>query len=299
MEYIPAKSIVLKNKNPQYWFGHDYNMNIYKGCSHGCIYCDSRSDCYKIEDFDRVRAKENAIEIIKNELSKKREKGVVGTGAMSDPYNPCEKTELLTRKALEWIDYYGFGVGITTKSDLITRDIDILKRINKHSPVCIGMTITTFDDKLSRIVEANVVPSSKRFEALKRFRDEGVYAGILLMPMLPFINDNEENMVSIIKEAQKVGAKFIYPSFGVTLRMNQRDYYFKKLDENFNGMKERYLKEFGGGYECISSKQSELLKGFKKTCNELGIKYKMVDIIEGYKYSQKNKQINFFDKLGQ
>jgi len=299
MEYISAKSIVMKNKKPQYWFGHDYNMNIYKGCSHGCIYCDSRSDCYNIEDFDRVRAKENAIEIIKNELSKKREKGVVGTGAMSDPYNPCEKKEHLTRKALEWIDYYGYGVGIATKSDLITRDVDVLKRINKHSSVCIAMTITTYDDQLSSVIEPNVVVSSKRFEALKRLGDAGLYTGILLMPILPFINDNEDNIVNIIKAAYDVGVKFIYPSFGVTLRMNQRDYYFKKLDENFKGMKELYLKEFGGGYECGSGKNRELWKVFKKTCNELGIKYKMGDIIEGYKHSRSNKQINFFDKFGQ
>ena len=197
-------------------------MNIYKGCCHGCIYCDSRSDCYGIEDFDRVRIKENSINLIEKDLKSKRKKGIVATGAMSDPYNPFEEKFLLTRKALELIDKYNYGAAIATKSDLIIRDIDVLKRIKEHSPVLCKITITTADDELSKKIEPNVCLSSERFKAIKKLSDEGIYTGILLMPILPFINDTEENIISIVRKAKENGAKFVYPAFGVTLRSNQR-----------------------------------------------------------------------------
>ena len=245
MELIPAKSIVSGYRENNNWFGTNYNMNIYKGCCHGCIYCDSRSECYGIDNFDIVRAKVNSSEIIRRELKSKRKNGVIGTGAMSDPYNPFEKKFALTRNALEIIDNFGFGVAIATKSDLILRDIDILKRIKEHSPVLCKITITTADDELCKIIEPNVVVTSKRFEAIKKLSDEGIYTGILLMPILPFINDTEENIINIVKLAKHNGAKFIYPAFGVTLRTNQRDYFFKILDKNFPGIKEKYIKSFG------------------------------------------------------
>lgn len=149
IEYIPAKTIVTKTKSPE-WFGMDYNMNIYKGCCHGCIYCDSRSECYHVENFDKVRAKENALQIIRDDLRRKVKKGVIGTGAMSDPYNPFEEKLCLTRHALELVDAYEFGIAIATKSPLITRDADILSGIKEHSPVLCKITITTADDELSK-----------------------------------------------------------------------------------------------------------------------------------------------------
>ena len=227
MEFIPTKTIISSsyNENPN-WFGINYNMNIYKGCCHGCIYCDSRSSCYQIIDFDRVRIKENSIDIIRKELQSKRRKGVVGTGAMSDPYNPFEEKYELTRQALKLIDEYRFGIGIATKSDLIIRDIDILKKIQSHSPVIVKMTITTFDDELCKKIERNVCTSNKRFKAVKKLSDNNIYTGILLMPLLPFINDNEENIKNIIKKAYECGAKFVFSyGLGVTLRKNQREYY--------------------------------------------------------------------------
>lgn len=248
MEYIPTKTIVSNYKDNPHWFGINYNMNIYKGCCHGCIYCDSRSNCYQIIDFDRVRIKENSIEIIKKDLTSKRKKGVVGTGAMSDPYNPFEEKYLLTRQALKLLDEHRFGIAITTKSDLIVRDIDILKRIQKHSPNLVKITITTSDDELCKKIEPNVSTTSDRFKGLKKLSDNNIYSGVLLMPILPFINDTEENIRNIIKRAYECGAKFIFSyGIGVTLRSNQREYYFEQLRKIFPNqmLDEKYIKTYG------------------------------------------------------
>lgn len=269
-------------------------MNIYKGCCHGCIYCDSRSECYRVDDFDKVRAKENALTLIENELRTKRKKGVVGTGAMSDPYNPYEKEYKFTRGALELINRYGFGVSIATKSDLIIRDIDILKEISTHSPVLIKITITTAYDDLCNKLEPNVAPSSQRFKAIKELSSQGIFAGVLMMPVLPFIEDTDDNINSLIELAQNSGAKFIYPAIGVTLRQNQRDYYYEKLDELFPSIKEKYKKHFGTSYECRSPRAKQLFGLFKKKCSELGILYKMNDIITEYKKPYQVEQLSLF-----
>ncbi len=295
MDFIPAKSIISGYRENNNWFGINYNMNIYKGCCHGCIYCDSRSECYGIDNFDIVRVKENSSEIIRRELRSKRKKGVVGTGAMSDPYNPFENKLSLTRNALEIIDSNGFGAAIATKSDLIVRDIDILKRIKEHSPVLCKITITTADDELCKIIEPNVVVTSKRFEAIKKLSDEGIYTGILLMPILPFINDTEENIINIVRLAKENGAKFIYPAFGVTLRSNQRDYFFKMVDKYFHGVKEKYIKYFGNDYMCSSTNGRKLYNTFVNECKSLGILYKMSDIINSYKEGYNNEQLSLFD----
>lgn len=294
MDFITTKTIVSGYAENNSWFGNNYNMNIYKGCSHGCIYCDSRSECYRVDNFDRIRAKENALTLIENELRTKRKKGVVGTGAMSDPYNPYEKEYKLTRGALELINRYGFGVSIATKSDLIIRDIDILKEISTHSPVLIKITVTTADDALCKKLEPNVAPSSQRFKAIRELSSQGVFAGILMMPVLPFIEDTEDNINGIIELAHKSGAKFIYPAFGVTLRQNQRDWYYEKLDELFPSIKEKYIKHYGNSYECRSPRAKELFGLFKKKCNESGILYKMNDIITEYKKPYQIEQLSLF-----
>lgn len=294
MNFIPAKTIVTKNKSPEAWFGHDYNMNIYKGCSHGCIYCDSRSECYGVENFDEVRAKENALDIINRELKSKRNTGVVATGAMSDPYNPHEKELKLTRNALELINAHGFGASIATKSDLITRDIDVLKDINEHSPVCIKLTITTYADDLCRIIEPGVVPASARFNALAEFSKNDLFCGVLLMPILPFINDGEENISNIIRAAAKAGARFVYPWLGVTLRQNQRDYFYQQLDRHFPGLRSRYQKVFGERYECRVQEAKRLYQMFSNLCTKYGLLHKMPDIVAAYKTEVKYKQISMF-----
>ncbi len=294
MELIPAKTVISGYTDNNSWFGHNYNMNIYKGCCHGCIYCDSRSECYRVENFDDVRAKENALSLIEKELKSKRQTGVVGTGAMSDPYNPFEKEYGLTRGALVLINKYGYGVSIATKSDLILRDIDLIKAIQIHSPVIIKITITTCDDALCRKLEPNVSVSSKRFDALRELSANGIYAGILLMPVLPFLEDNEENIKGIIALAYESGAKFIYPAFGVTLRQNQREWYYDRLDQHFPNLKQKYIKQYGNAYECRSPKAKELWNLFKSECDRLGILYKMEDIVRGYTQGYGIDQLSFF-----
>lgn len=298
IEYIPAKTIVTKTKDSG-WFGTDYNMNIYKGCCHGCIYCDSRSECYHVDNFDTIRAKENALEIIRDDLRRKVKKGVIGTGAMSDPYNPFERELCLTRHALELVNAYEFGVAIATKSPLITRDIDILKEISEHSPVLCKITITALSDELAGKVEPSAAPSSKRFDTLSLLRESNLFSGILLMPILPFIEDNEDNIIGIVRKASECNVNFIYPTFGMTLRQNQRDYYYKKLAELFpeENLIGTYRKQYGEYYECRSPKASVLYKAFSKECEKYGILYRMKDIIHAYKKDYGDNQLNFLDMI--
>lgn len=296
MKTVPAKTIVTNSKN-YFWFGTKYNMNIYRGCSHGCIYCDSRSDCYHVENFDEVRAKEDSLRIIRDDLRRKKVKGVIGTGAMSDPYNPIEKEELLTRHALELINAYGFGVALATKSDLVTRDIDIFKEIKQHSPVLVKMTITTVDDELCKIIEPNVCVSSKRFAALKQLSDAGIDTCILLMPNLPWITDSDENIIELVRRAHECGVKYIYSGFGVTLRMNQRDYYYEKLDKYFPGLKEKYQRKYRDNYSCAIPNVKTKYKMFVNECNKYGIIIDMKKIIYDYQLSYKKSQLSIFDEF--
>ncbi len=295
MEFIKAKTILTKVKYGSEWYGIDYNMNLYRGCSHSCIYCDSRSNCYHIDNFDIVRGKENALSILEQELSKKRYKGVIEIGAMSDTYNPLEKQYEQTRGALKLISKYGFGVSIDTKSDLILRDIDLLKEINSKNNVIIKFTITTPSDELSKKLEPNVCVSSKRFQAIKMLSDNGIFAGIMMNPVLPFITDKEEDIKELVRLAYLNGAKFIHTYMGMTLRENQRDYYFNKLDQNFKGLKEKYIKYYGDRYNCIVLNYKRLYKMFTDECDKYGILYDMKDIIKAYKKGIKNsEQITLF-----
>lgn len=299
MEYIPAKTIITRSKNPSFWFGTEYNMNIYRGCCHGCIYCDSRSDCYGITSFDTVRAKDNALQIIRDELRRKTKRGVVSTGAMSDPYNPFEKDLELTRHALELCNAFEFGVAIATKSTLLARDIDILTDIREHSPVLCKITITTADDMLSQKIEPGVPPSSERFELIRQLSDHGIYAGILLMPVLPFLEDTNENISEIVRKAADAGARFIYPAFGVTLRENQREWYYTKLEQLFPGedLAAKYRHHFGNSYECRSPRSRQLWELFTQECQKRKVIYKMPDIIASYKRPYIIEQLSLFDDL--
>lgn len=297
MEFIDVKTIVSPYGENKFWFGTNYNMNIYKGCCHGCIYCDSRSECYRIEKFDVVRAKKNSTEIIRSELRKKRKTGVIGTGAMSDPYNPFEEEFELTRKALIEIDKNQFGVAIATKSSLITRDIDILEKIKEHSPVMVKVTVTTYDDDLCKIIEPNVVPSSERFQVIKKLSDRGIFCGVLLMPILPYVNDNEENIKKIVKRTAEVGGKFIFAyGFGVTLRDRQREFFYKNLSNKFldKSLIKKYKDTYGNSYECPSPNIKKLYKVFTNECNKYGIIYNMEEIILAYKKDYYNEQITWF-----
>jgi len=295
MKTVPAKTILQKNKTSE-WFGNDYNMNLYRGCCHGCIYCDSRSECYHVEDFDTVHAKENALEILRDELRRKVKSGIIGTGAMSDPYNPFEKTELLTRHSLELISAYGFGLTVITKSDLITRDIDVYKEIAENSPVLCKMTITTADDDLCGIIEPNVSVASERFEALAKMADSGLFTGITLMPVLPFIEDSVENIRNIVRTAHQCGVRCIYPFFGVTLRTNQREHFLNELDKRFpdSNLRQQYINYYGNRYECVSPNMKKLWKVFTEDCDRYGIIYNMKSIISAYKMGYGDNQLSFF-----
>ena len=294
MEFIKAKTILSKVKYGDEWYGVDYNMNLYRGCPHGCIYCDSRSNCYHIDNFDVPRGKENAINILEKELSKNN-RGIIGIGSMSDTYNPMEKTYEQTRNALKLIEKYNYGVSIDTKSDLILRDLDILKEINKKNNVIIKFTITTPNDKLSKIIEPNVCVSSKRLEAIKTLTDNNIFTGIMLNPVLPFITDKEEDIKELVRLAHEHGAKFIHTYMGMTLRENQREYYYNKLDNNFKGIKEKYIKYYKNNYMCAVPDYKRLYKIFTEECDKYGILYNMKDIINAYKKEIKeNEQISLF-----
>lgn len=294
MRFVPVKTILSAYSEGNSWFGDNYNMNIYRGCCHGCIYCDSRSECYQVDNFDEVRAKENTLSILERELRTKRKKGIVGTGAMSDPYNPFEAKYKLTGGALELIDKYGFGASVLTKSDLVIRDIDIFKRIRSHSPAVVKFTITTYDDELCRKIEPNVTPSSKRFDAIRKISGAGIFTGIHMWPMLPFINDTEENVKLIVKAAAESGASFVSPYFGVTLRQNQRLYFYEQIDRLFPGAKQKYISTYGNQYECSCPYERELYSVFKEECKRYGLLYKMSDIRERLKSKYKNEQISLF-----
>lgn len=295
MEFIKAKNILTRIKENEEWYGVNYNMNLYKGCSHGCIYCDSRSSCYHIENFDTVRGKENVLAILEGELMRKKVKGVVGIGSMSDTYNPQEKKYKITRGALELLSKYNFGVAIDTKSDLILRDIDLLKEINEKNNVIVKITITTPHDNLSKVIEPGVPVSSRRLEVIKELSDKGIFTGIMLNPVLPFITDNVDDIKLLVKLAYQHGAKFIHTYMGMTLRENQRDYYYQKLDENFIGFKEKYMTAYKDYYCCLIPNCKNVYKAFAAECEKYGILYKMSDIIKAYQVKNQKEQISLFD----
>ncbi len=291
MEFIEAKTILTKVKGSESWYGIDYNMNLYKGCSHGCIYCDSRSNCYQIKNFNIVRGKLNAISTLERELSRK-EKGVIGMGSMSDPYNPQEKKYEITRDALKLIQKYNYGVSIDTKSDLVLRDIDCLKEISKKNNVIVKFTITTASDELSKKIEPHVCPSSKRFAAIKKLSDNGIFVGIMINPVLPFITDSAENIRSLVRLAHESGAKFIHTYMSMTLRDNQRDYYYSKIDKE---IKKRYIETYKESYLCYPLNAKMLYRIFMEECEKCGILYKMDDIIKAYKKEVlDNTQLSLF-----
>ncbi|MDD4124906.1 MAG: radical SAM protein [Eubacteriales bacterium] len=245
-------------------------INIYRGCTHGCIYCDSRSLCYNMDHiFEDIEVKSNAIQLFEAALKSKRSPCMISTGSMSDPYMPLESELGYTRKCLELAEKYGFGFTLITKSDAVLRDLDLLKRINKKAKCVVQMTLTTYDEALCRIIEPCVCTTKARFEALKVLRDNGIPTVVWLTPTLPFINDTEENLRGILNycaEAMVYG--IINFGFGVTLRNGDREYFYEKLDEHFPGMKAKYSKAYGDSYEVMSADNEKLTKIFNDKCAE-------------------------------
>lgn len=296
MEYIPAKHLLHRNKSTE-WFGTDHTMNLYRGCCHGCLYCDSRSSCYQNPDFDRVKAKADALRILRDDLARKVKPAFITMGSMSDPYNPFEESLQLTRHALELIDAYQCGVAVATKSSLVVRDADLYQSIQSHSPVICKFTVTTTDDALAAKVEPHAPPPSKRLEALETLAGAGVFAGVLLMPVLPFVEDSPENVLSVVDSAARAGARFVYAAFGVTMRDGQRDYFLNGLDRAFpgEGIGEKYRKKYGSRYSCASPKAKALWEVFSARCRELGLLYEMRHIVSAAARSYEDRQLSFFD----
>ena len=273
---IQAKTLLSRVKGRDDWFGLYYNMNLYRGCQHQCIYCDSRSECYQIEDFNHdVLVKANAIDLLRLELPGKRLIGTIGTGSMNDPYMPLEADLQLTRRALEVIAGFGFPVHVITKSDLVLRDLDLLEKISRKTYAAVTFTVTTADDSLSKRLEPGAPVSSRRLAALRTLSQRGLLAGVTLMPVLPFIEDTEENIRAIVRMAHAAGAKYILPAFGMTLRDRQRAYYYARLDQLFPGLRPRYEKTFGGRYSAPARNARQLGQVFAGLCEHLGVATKM------------------------
>ena len=267
---IRAKVLLSHVRHPDAWFGIKYNMNLYRGCEHQCIYCDSRSECYGIEDFRDVLVKANAIELLEKELPRKRVKGIVGSGAMSDPYTPAEAELGMTRRALEVIARHRFPVHLLTKSDLVTRDLDLLREINRvHASVF--FTLTTTDDALARILEPGAPLPSARLAAMRAMAESGIRTGVAMMPILPYLEDSEENVTQIVERAHACGARYIMPWFGMSLRDRQRAYYYDKLDQHFPGLRERYERRYGNRYGCAVENRERLEALFHGLCERYGI----------------------------
>ena len=291
MHFINAKGILTGNHGR-------CGMNIYRGCSHGCIYCDSRSLCYQFKHpFEDIEVKQNAPELLEQALKSKRKKCMIGTGAMSDPYMHCEKELQLTRRCLEIIKANEFGVAIQTKSDLILRDIDLLDEINRSTKCVVQITLTTYDDDLCKILEPNVCNSKRRIEVLEEMQKRGIPTIVWITPILPFINDTEENIKAILDECIRTGVKGIIDfGMGLTLRDGDREYYYAALDKSFPGMKERYIKQYGNSYELPSPKAKELEELFQKTCKENGIMSDPEDCFRFMnEFPEKYQQISLFD----
>ena len=246
---IQAKQMLAHHARPDSWFGLKYTFNIYRGCQHRCIYCDSRSACYGIEDFEDVLVKANAIELLNRELPRKRTKGLVGTGSMSDPYGPIEERYGLTRQALEVLLRYRFPLHLITKSDLVVRDTDLLMRLAEIAAY-VSFTVTTADDKLAAVLEPGAPSPSRRYAAMRALAMAGVTVGVTMMPILPFIEDTKESITAVVEQAVAAGATYVIPGFGMTMRDRQRDYFYAQLDREFPSLRRRYEQRYGERYDC-------------------------------------------------
>ena len=291
MHFVDAKGILSGS-------GGRVGMNIYRGCTHGCIYCDSRSSCYQFtHPFEDIEVKRNAPDLLEAALRSKRKRCMIGTGSMSDPYMHCEEELGLTRRCLEIIYKYGFGAAVQTKSDRILRDLDLLAEINRTAKCVVEMTLTTYDDDLCAILEPHVCNTKRRIEVLHILREKGIPTVVWLSPILPYINDTEENVAAILRACVRAGvAGVICFGMGMTLREGDREYYYAALDKHFPGMKERYIRHYGNAYELASPKSKELWEVFRRILGESGM---LVTPEECFAYMrempEKYEQMSVFD----
>lgn len=290
MHYVNAKGILSSTNG----------MNLYRGCSHGCIYCDSRSKCYHMDHaFEDIEVKANAVELLESALKRKRVKCMLGTGSMTDPYIPLESELGHVRKALSLAYQYGFGFTLITKSNRVLRDLDLLKSINDKTKCVVQMTLTTYDESLCKKLEPNVSTTQERFETLKLLRKEGIPTVVWLCPILPFINDTEENLTGILNycvEAKVYG--IINFGMGMTLREGSREYFYRQLDKLFPNMKERYIRAYGNQYELASPRSGSLMRLFHETCEKNGIVHdnnQIFEYLNTFEQKEKHVQLSFFD----
>ena len=286
MHFVQAKGILSAHNG----------MNIYRGCTHGCIYCDSRSRCYQINHaFEDIEVKENAPQLLEQALRSKRKRCMIGTGSMCDPYMHCEEELKLTRRCLELIDEYGFGLAIQTKSDRILRDLDLLKSINQKSKCVVQITLTTYDEELCKILEPNVCTTKRRFEVLNILKENGIPTVVWLNPILPFINDTQENIEGLLDDCVEADVYgIICFGMGLTLREGNREYFYTALDRHFPGMRARYHQKYGYAYEVQSDKNKELMAIFYKTCREHGI---MCDVDRVFAYLREFLEKKEYEQL--
>ena len=292
MHYVQTKGI-LSARN---------GMNLYRGCSHGCIYCDSRSKCYQINHpFEDIEVKENALELLESALKKKRQQCMIGTGSMTDPYIPLELELKYVRRALELIDKYGFGVTLQTKSDRVLRDMGLLEKINRKTKCVVQMTLTNVDDELSKKLEPGVCTTTRRFEVLKEFRDAGIPTVVWLDPILPFINDTKENVSGLLDMCVEAKLKgIICFGMGLTLREGNREYFYRQLDLHFPGVKEKYIKTYGNQYEIASPNNDDLMRLFHKRCKDHGIMHdndQIFGYLRQFEEKEKAEQLSLFDLM--
>lgn len=288
MHFVEAKGILSSNNG----------MNIYRGCTHGCIYCDSRSKCYGLtHEFEDIEVKINAPQLLEKALKSKRKKCMIGTGAMCDPYLHIEENLKLTRKCLELIDQYEYGVAVQTKSTRVLRDMDLLKSINDKTKAVVQMTMTTYDETLCKILEPNVSTTKERFETLLQFKEAGIPTVVWLTPILPLINDTEENIRGILEYCVEAGVKgIICFGMGVTLRDGNREYFYKALDKHFPGIKNKYIRTYGNAYDIPSPNNENLLEIFKEVCVKNGMIYQIKECFQYlHEFPQKYEQMSLLD----
>ena len=263
MHFVTAKGLLSAQNG----------MNLYRGCRHGCIYCDSRSACYRMEHpFEDIEVKQNALTLLEDALRRKRRPCMIATGSMSDPYTPPEAELRYTRRALELILHYGFGMTLLTKSSLVLRDLDLLQRINSQTKCVVQMTLTTWEESLCRILEPNVSTTTERFAALMKLKEAGIPTVVWLCPILPFLNDTAENINRLLDCCEQAGVRGIVQfGMGVTLRQGNREYFYRQLDRHFPGLKERYISTYGNAYVLESPNSRDLLELLHRRCRDAGI----------------------------
>ncbi len=292
MEYreIQVKGILNTVPGEDEWFGLKYNLNLYRGCEHQCIYCDTRGACYQIENFNKeVLVKVNALELLEDALPRKRKAGIIGFGSMNDPYTPAELVYGLTGKALEIVARHHFPVHIITKSDLVLKDLEILKEINTVK-ARVSFSLTTVDDGLAARLEPGAPSPSRRLGAMEKLAAEGIETGAVMMPVLPFLEDTPENILSVVEAAAAHGAEYIIPAFGVSVREGQREYFYRQLDAHFPGIRQQYEQAFGWQYQCPARNQEELTRLFYDACQKLGLRTRVYP----YPENPETQQLSLF-----